>query len=434
QAMRLWRSLPGPDHMPSSLRSYMMRSVAEASTGLVMALAAAEATCFVCASAGDASVGEAWTQLAAVGGVGCILALLPLDSSSMQPQLLQEWDEGHPAIVNLGPASRQALFVAATASAGVLLAPAALLLAATVGDPKSRGHGPLACAGLAAAHLAGQAATLEILPQSWLEGNSSEEASSGHPVTAAAASAVGGWVAAATLGLAIIAASGRDSARRTVILASSCLTVHAALTAATAARLHSLGQAEPLRPALAPVLGLLVKDASGQAYWWNKQSNETTALGAPKPGPDRWQEVKDPSSGQAYWWNKETNQTTAIGAAKPSSLAPAAQAAAPATTGGGLGSALADGMAWGVGTSIAGRMMDGIMGPRQMEVVHRDETGGGGGDAGGAGPPPPGNAGDGGGDLGDQGWSWGDSNSGGGGGDDGGDGGGGWFGGGGDEW
>ncbi|CAE8653152.1 unnamed protein product, partial [Polarella glacialis] len=100
-AMRLWRSLPGPDHMPSSLRSYMMRSVAEASTGLVMALAAAEATCFVCASAGDASVGEAWTQLAAVGGVGCILALLPLDSSSMQPQLLQEWDEGHPAIVNL---------------------------------------------------------------------------------------------------------------------------------------------------------------------------------------------------------------------------------------------------------------------------------------------------------------------------------------------
>lgn len=37
--------------------------------------------------------------------------------------------------------------------------------------------------------------------------------------------------------------------------------------------------------------------------------------------------------------------------------------------------AIADGMATGVGFSMASRMMDGIMGPRQMEVVHRDDHG-----------------------------------------------------------
>ncbi|CAE7207337.1 unnamed protein product [Symbiodinium sp. CCMP2592] len=115
-----------------------------------------------------------------------------------------------------------------------------------------------------------------------------------------------------------------------------------------------------------------VQDASG-SYWWNKRTNETTAVGAAKPGPDPWQQVKDPSSGQSYWWNKETNQTTAVGAPKPSAVAPQPEAGVPAAggLGGGLRGALMDGLAWGVGTSVASRMMDGILGPRQMEVVHR---------------------------------------------------------------
>lgn len=168
-----------------------------------------------------------------------------------------------------------------------------------------------------------------------------------------------------------------------------------------------------------------VKDANGQSYWWNKSTSETTAVGAPKPDPNAWQEVKDPTTGQSYWWNQQTNQTTAIGAPRPSAvMPPPSQAVAPAQSGGLMG-ALADGLAWGVGTSVASRMMDGILGPRQMEVVHRHE----GGDA--ASPPPPGSSGDSGGgeDLSSQGWSWGESS---GNNDSGGssDSGGGWFGGG----
>jgi len=125
--------------------------------------------------------------------------------------------------------------------------------------------------------------------------------------------------------------------------------------------------------------------------------------------------VKDPKSGGTYWWNTQTNQVTHIGAPKPSVLTPEQQQQnlqnqSPGSRMGGLMGAVADGMAWGVGSAVMHRAMDGILGPRQMEVVHRDETSGGGmdGGAGGAGPPPP------------------DPSSGG-------DGGGGWFGGGGGD-
>lgn len=41
-------------------------------------------------------------------------------------------------------------------------------------------------------------------------------------------------------------------------------------------------------------------NGSGDAYWWNQRTNETTALGAPKPAI--WLKQLDPNgSGQAYW-------------------------------------------------------------------------------------------------------------------------------------
>ena len=33
------------------------------------------------------------------------------------------------------------------------------------------------------------------------------------------------------------------------------------------------------------------------------------------PAVVQWTEVRDPATGASYWWNKATNQTTALGAA-----------------------------------------------------------------------------------------------------------------------
>lgn len=57
---------------------------------------------------------------------------------------------------------------------------------------------------------------------------------------------------------------------------------------------------------------------TGLSYYWNTETNETTALGAPKPA--EWLEVQT-EGGQSYFWNPETDETTALGAPKPPSVA-----------------------------------------------------------------------------------------------------------------
>jgi hypothetical protein len=62
-----------------------------------------------------------------------------------------------------------------------------------------------------------------------------------------------------------------------------------------------------------------VKDPNGSnlTYWWNTETQQTTALGQPRPA--HWVEVYDQDSKLSYWWNPETNQTTALGAINPNS-------------------------------------------------------------------------------------------------------------------
>lgn len=87
----------------------------------------------------------------------------------------------------------------------------------------------------------------------------------------------------------------------------------------------------------------------------------------PPPSPllphEAWQEVKDPSSGQIYWWNTVTNETTPLGAPKPTgatgALAPAQEGGSVA---GGLGRVVAEGFAFGVGSSIARNMVGSFFG------------------------------------------------------------------------
>ena len=55
---------------------------------------------------------------------------------------------------------------------------------------------------------------------------------------------------------------------------------------------------------------------SDLTYYWNTETNETTALGASKPVT--WIEVQDPNGSNAtYWWAPEIGQTTALGAPQP---------------------------------------------------------------------------------------------------------------------
>ena len=58
---------------------------------------------------------------------------------------------------------------------------------------------------------------------------------------------------------------------------------------------------------------------SGLTYWRNKETNQTTALGAPKP--QTWLERRDPAGSKlTYWWNPETNEKTKLGMPRPSSI------------------------------------------------------------------------------------------------------------------
>ena len=60
--------------------------------------------------------------------------------------------------------------------------------------------------------------------------------------------------------------------------------------------------------------------------------------------------MKDAASGQTYWWNQTTNEVTALGQPKPGDTAVGQPAA---EQGGGLGAMVAQGFAFGVGSSIA---------------------------------------------------------------------------------
>ena len=90
---------------------------------------------------------------------------------------------------------------------------------------------------------------------------------------------------------------------------------------------------------------------SNLTYWWNKETNETTSVGEPRP--HYWIEQKDPSgSNLTYWWNPETNETTALGASRPSHshIQPLHE---PSSSSYSFGGMMLQGLTMGAGVSLA---------------------------------------------------------------------------------
>ena len=85
---------------------------------------------------------------------------------------------------------------------------------------------------------------------------------------------------------------------------------------------------------------------------------------APPPPRDPWQEVPDPNGSRlTYWWNPETGATTRLGAARPAAGDDGApRRFEPQPQQQGLGSVLAEGMAFGAGNSIARHAVGSLFG------------------------------------------------------------------------
>jgi hypothetical protein len=111
----------------------------------------------------------------------------------------------------------------------------------------------------------------------------------------------------------------------------------------------------------------------------NRGSKAVSAVPPPTLSiAESWVEVVDKPSGQIYYWNTITNETTPLGAEKPVGETALANGAAPAGGGGvmgGLGRVVAEGFAFGVGSSVAHGLVGSMFGG------HSDNRGGG-GDAG----------------------------------------------------
>ena len=85
----------------------------------------------------------------------------------------------------------------------------------------------------------------------------------------------------------------------------------------------------------------VIDKISGEIYWWNTKTGETTEVGAPRPifnigtiktkpiyqndnsvireETSDWKSIIDKSSGEIYWWNVKTGETTEVGSPRPQS-------------------------------------------------------------------------------------------------------------------
>lgn len=99
------------------------------------------------------------------------------------------------------------------------------------------------------------------------------------------------------------------------------------------------------------------------------------------PIKEEWTAVTDKASGQIYYWNEKTNETTHLGAPNPNhgALAPQQQQQEGGGMMSGLGGMVAQGMAFGTGSAIAHSVIGSMFGGGD----HGGDHGGGAADNGG---------------------------------------------------
>ena len=107
----------------------------------------------------------------------------------------------------------------------------------------------------------------------------------------------------------------------------------------------------------------------------DNQMTTTPPPAAPVNIEECWVEVQDKASGQMYWWNTATNETTALGAPKPTGASavgyPQQQSDGMMR---GLGSVVAEGFAFGAGSAVAHNVVGSFFGGGGH---HHDSSSGG---------------------------------------------------------
>jgi hypothetical protein len=99
-----------------------------------------------------------------------------------------------------------------------------------------------------------------------------------------------------------------------------------------------------------------------------RKAIKTTSKSVAAAAPDDWVSVRGESSGQIYWWNQKTDETTVLGAPKPQgptaiqNVQYVAQPPSAMSGGMGLGGMMAQGMAFGVGSSVAHHAIGSLFG------------------------------------------------------------------------
>ena len=89
-----------------------------------------------------------------------------------------------------------------------------------------------------------------------------------------------------------------------------------ALLRGPAARAPDLGAASPATWLAPASLATATRDYAKSARGRVREAPRCARRRA-LPSDDVWEEVRDETTGQTYWWNVRTNETTALGAEKP---------------------------------------------------------------------------------------------------------------------